>query len=442
MTGNSFKRLLLLIFYVASVEAWHAAHAQGVPGGVRLPEAPGESAPSSAIRIPAPPPRSEIRPLTAQLSSVRFVGLDAAPAEPLQAIAARWIGKTLSAVEVQSLLNALTTHLRERGLFVAEAYLSRQDMPDGQLEIAVIEGRVGAVHLDLPPGARVSRDFAQDILRPLAPGALVRRGSFDTALLLLNDLPGVRAMPELRAGATPGTADVYVRVEDERIVAGSLRLDNHGIREAGSYQLTGNLRLRNPFGIGDLATVEATSSHTRDLLRGSVSYSLPVNALGTRVGARFTQQEYRVKGDLAALQANGRHASARLMAGHPFLRTNDTNITGFLSVEVLTFRDNIDAAGLTNDIRHHLLTARITGDRSMDGGAVGAARLMSSIRLAACIWKRQQAPPQTPPGLTWRATLAAGDYSARASKRCGVMAACGPLCSARRHRRISTVGAS
>jgi hemolysin activation/secretion protein len=249
-----------------------------------------------------------------------------------------------------------------------------QTLADGVARVEIFEGTIGTVEIEQPAGARLKPAVTRGYLKSLQPGSLIARGTLDTPLLLLNDLPGVRVEPALTPGAQAGTADLNVKVMDEPLVAGFVRLDNHQIRELGEVELTGHLRLRNPLGIGDLATVEAVRSHTGGRLRGAATYSAPINDSGTRLGAQFSKQRYRLAGDFEPLRANGDFTRYSLVATHPIFRMDDRNLFGFLSLNDVQYRDRLDAVGLATDSRHRFATARLFGDRNdaLLGGGTNA----------------------------------------------------------------------
>jgi len=344
-----------------------ASLAQVPPGTGRdigVPETPPEERRPSGLEIkPLAPPTPQLEGVgTLTVSRFRISGLTAFDPAELDSVLAPWIGRELSAADLAQAAGALTGRLRERGLYVAYAFLPDQRIVDGVVEIAVVEGRLGSVKLEMPEDSRLKRSVAEGVLAPLRPGTRIARGEFDTPLLILNDLPGVRVTPALTRGSEPGAADLIVRVEDEPVAGGFLRLDNHQVRELGEYELTGHLRLRNPLGIGDLATAELTRSHTGGRTLGSASYSLPVNYSGTRVGVAVRNQHTRVGGDFELLRIRGKWTRGTLAVTHPFLRTHDRNIQGSLSLSEIGYHDRIEAFGLVNDSRHRYATATVVGD--------------------------------------------------------------------------------
>jgi hemolysin activation/secretion protein len=301
---------------------------------------------------------------TVTIARFSFEGATAVSIEELETVAKPWTGRSLSPEELGEAVAALTAYLRSRGLYAAQAILPDQSFGDGEARIVIAEGRLGNVEIEQPPGARLRPASSRGFLSPLRPGMLIARGALDTPLLIANDLPGVRVEPVLTPGAEPGTADINVKVVDEPMVAGFVSIDNHEIRELGEVELTGHLRLRNPLGIGDLATVEAVRSHTGGRTKGAFSYSAPVGYSGTRLGASYSQQRYRIGGDFEPLHANGDARRYTVFATHPLLRMDDRNLSGYVLLNDVEYRDRIDAVGVSTDSRHRFLTARLAGDRS------------------------------------------------------------------------------
>lgn len=335
----------------------------GAGGGARSFDPLPNTQPPSKLDIAVPEASAVARKLAGRITRFRVSGLTLVSEQDVLEILASWSGRVLDASELTSALNAVRGYLRQRGVYAADAYFPEQEVAGGVAEIAVVEGRVGAVRLEMDPNARLKRTVAEGYLSPLQPNTIIARGTFDTALLLLNDLPGVRVSPSLAPGAVRGTADLQVRVEDEPTVTGHIRLDNHELHEFGRYQASGYLRFRNPLGIGDLATAHVYQSVTSDRARGTLTYSAPVNDLGTRVGARLGAQEYKLKGDFEALGVNGRSVSGGLALTHPFLRTNDGNVAGALLWNEVHYKDRIDAVSTVNNSRHRHWSLRLNADK-------------------------------------------------------------------------------
>src|SRR5204862_214737 len=99
-------------------------------------------------------------------------------------------------------------------------------------------------------------------------------------------------------------------------------------------------------------------------MRGTFTYSLPVNYRGTRLGVLYGNQRYRIGGDFEALGANGDLDRGSVALMHPFVRTDRHNLSGLVSLNHVEYRDRIDVVGAASETRHRYLTARMNGDLS------------------------------------------------------------------------------
>jgi hemolysin activation/secretion protein len=350
-----------------------ASFAQGAPSGrdEGVPERPADAPPSGIGIKPPAPPASGFVVESVMISRFRFSGLTAIGAAELDRVVAPWTGRVVSARELADAASAVTQFLRQRGLFIAYAYFPDQHVVDGNVELAIVEGKLGRVTLEMPADARLRRSVAERMLSPLQPGIVIQRGEFDTPLLILNDLPGVTVAPELAAGRDPGATDLNVNVADQPLLAGFVRLTNHGMRELGQYEFTTHLRLRDPLGIGDLATAELLRSDTGDRTLGTLSYSLPVNSIGTRGSVVYRNQHARVAGDFEPLGINGSWTRWTFQGSHPFVRNDRQTLMGALSYTQTAYHDRIDAVNFSSETRHRYVTGELRSDsldRFLGGG--------------------------------------------------------------------------
>jgi hemolysin activation/secretion protein len=300
------------------------------------------------------------------------------PASELEAALAPWIGRPLSAEDLAKAAASVTERLRAAGLLLAEAYVPEQDIGGGVVEIVAFEGRIGAVQLDVPPDVRLRRDVAERFLAALRAGELVRNDNVEQSLLLLNDLPGVRVGASVVPASTPGSADFRVGVADDGgALAGSVTLDNWGLDSTGPYRADVLVRWRSPLGLGDQLAARLLGSDTGGQQLASVVYGVPLNGLGTRVGARYAEQRYRLGHPFTELEAHGESAAASVLVGHPFVRRTGRNLSGLASYTHLEFTDRRDAVGFVSDTTHRVLGLGLAGDLqdSLLGGGITAVQL-------------------------------------------------------------------
>lgn len=378
MHSNRAWALAICAALIASFNCG-SCFAQAGPAGraVTPADAPSDTRPPETIDLKAPAPSASVAAIPAKVTvkQFRISGLTVLDPSELGPVVAKWVGRELTADQLNAVLSEVVSYLRERGLFAANAYFPPQQVADGVVEIAVLEGRLGQVRLNMAVDSRLERHTAERMLSSLQAGTPIQRGLFDTPLLILNDLPGVSVRPTLSPGSVAGAADLDIHAADEPLIAGRVRLDNSELREVGRYVISAHLRLRNPRGIGDLATGEFSSTHTGDKTRATLTYSIPVNADGTRIAGIIAQQRYALKEQFEALRANGDSDEITLAMTHPFLRTNNTNIFGHLSVHQYYFRDRIDLFNFESTARHRHATMRLHADHAdgLLGGGNSAA---------------------------------------------------------------------
>ncbi len=92
----------------------------------------------------------------------------------------------------------VTLYYREQGYPFARAYLPAQRMANGELTIAVIEGRYGKVTAATDDAKLAAQ--AQPFLDDLKPGEVIERDRLERSILVLSDLPGVAVRPVIRPG--------------------------------------------------------------------------------------------------------------------------------------------------------------------------------------------------------------------------------------------------
>ena len=149
-----------------------------------------------------------------QLKAIRFSGdTELAGAENLTELTKPVLGKTLDHAGLQQLVESLTRYLRGRGYVLARAYLPRQDLTDGELEIALVKGRLqsDASRVEVNSDTRSSPERLRRIAEAALPeNKVLRAEDLERALLLINDQPGVSAQSALDMGSEPGTSRLLI----------------------------------------------------------------------------------------------------------------------------------------------------------------------------------------------------------------------------------------
>lgn len=303
-----------------------------------------------------------------RLSRLRISGATRFDQAELQSLVTDAEGQDLSLGELQQLAARLTGHYRSRGFFLARAYLPAQEINNGEVEIAILEGRLGQIDINNSAGV-IGAALAP--LTQLLRGDLAHDATLERNLLLLSDVPGVEVQSTLKPGLTLGASDLLVDVTDGRAITGSLDLNSFGDRFSGQYRLGGVIDLNNPWHLGDQMSLRImTSDEQMSYLRAA--YQLPINALGTRIGVAGSEMHYRLGGTVASLNAHGEARTGSVYLLHPFVRSRRANLRGELQYDRKSLGDRIAATSTVVEKTLDNWTVGISGDFLDEWGGGGA----------------------------------------------------------------------
>ena len=115
-------------------------------------------------------------------------------------------GRALGLQGLQIMAQRITRHYQQGGYPVARAYLPAQEIRDGVVTLAVLEGRYGRGLLGNT--SALQSQVPRDLLTGLNPGDVIAMPPLEERLLLLSDVPGVQVRSSLVPGATLGLSDL------------------------------------------------------------------------------------------------------------------------------------------------------------------------------------------------------------------------------------------
>lgn len=369
-----------------------AASAQTVPspppGSVPRPEelqqraAPGK--PGTASVPDAPPPTRELgKPGDEITVDVTAYAVDdsvpAALRAALPGLTSKFTGKGRSYEDLVNAASAVTRFLqRELGFYLGYAYLPEQSPSGGVVRIAVLEGRLDEVVLNWPERMPVDRSVVEAYLARLKPGEILRVRDVERIVFLVNDLRGLTARFEVKAGRTPGTASLVVTAQPEDRLAGRVEVDSLGSRYSGVLRGSALATVASPLGRGDGLVVNALSSFTRGLEFVLAGYTLPVGADGLKVGVSASYVRYKLDASLLAdTQLSGDATAVTLYGLYPVVRSRNLNLFSLLSIDSKRFNDKL--FGATQKKTSTDLTLAVSGDARDDllSGGVNTYELVA-----------------------------------------------------------------
>ena len=344
-------------------------------------------APAAPVTPPALPQRDEENrpaltgPDTFQipLRGIRITGASLYPAATFETLLHDAIGRNLTLGELDALAQRITRYYRDHDSMLARAYIPAQEIKDGIVEIAVLEGRYGEVVLRNQSGLK--DHAAQALTRPLQPGNIITGRAVERATLLADDLHGIEAAATLRPGSAVGTSDFVLELREGKQRDGSLEFDNSGSRYTGRYRLGGSIAINNPAGIGDRFSARVLSSG-KGLVYGQLGYQLPLGYSGTTLGLSLTQADYQLGNYFANLDASGTARIAGVTLNHALVRSAQFNLRGRIGFDYKKLHDRDLLRGNT-DKQSSVASLGLLGDLDGQLGKSNFSALLYSGNLDA-----------------------------------------------------------
>ncbi len=346
-----------------------------------------------APRFPLDAVKEQVRPalkpgagIKVRIKAIRFTGaVDLVPETELREVVAEALGQELDFAALEQLAQRVTDHLRRRGWFLARAYLPRQDLTEGHLEIALLAGRLDGKEGQgrpwaLLPGGDSPLRIAPERLDAIAAtrlqaGAGAREADIERVVLLMSDLPGIAAKARLEPGSEADSTRIAIDVREGPLFSGSVGAGNGGNHATGSGQVTALLQANDPLRMGDQFSLGMMRTEGLDLAR--LGYSLPLGAEGTRLGLNATHMTYehiRGAGKTAGLE--GKATTWGAAVSHPLLRSRLANVHVSAAYTHKSLRDD-SIVGNLRDKRIDAGEITLSGDRfdGLAGGGLNFANL-------------------------------------------------------------------
>jgi hemolysin activation/secretion protein len=369
------------VFSIAVLAFSQTVNAQLPPGSggqiQQIPPAPVPQRSIPEIRVdPAQAPAVPGQDQTSiRVNSLRVTGQTRYSENELIALTGFNAGTQLTLGALRAMALKITEHYRRNGYFVAQAYLPAQDIKDGAVTIAVLEGTYGNIRLRNE--ARLSNALPEGLMSGLNSGDPIAIAPLENRLLLLSDIPGVNVRSTLVPGASVGASDLIVDVTPGKFVTGSVEADNAGNRYTGVNRVGATVHLNNPTGSGDVLGLRVLTTGS-GLKYGRAFYQTQFGKL--TAGVAYTDLEYQLGEEFAALRAHGEAQIVSFYGSYPLIRSRNTNLYALLNYDSKLFQDRVDSTSTVTDRLARVVMGSLVGNHrdSFGGGGVNTYGLTLS----------------------------------------------------------------
>ncbi len=303
----------------------------------------------SAPDTPAQGPCFTIRTIT--LSGVTLIS-----AKAQQKLIGPWQNRCLDMAKITELTTAISDWYISRGYITSRAFLTEQDLSQGELRIVVLEGKLSQIRLEGDSPRMLKMVF------PGLEGKVLNLRDIEQGMEQINRLRANPVQIEIVPAEQAGYSIVNLTATPEFPLSATISLDNSGQKSTGENQLNGVLSANNPLGLADKWFV--SGGRSSDFATGYDAQSFQA---GASIPWGYSLLDYSY--------AWSNYRTTIINMGFPWISTGDTK-THRLNFSHVVFRNG--------DVKTALMagmTQRSSRNWLNDAPLVSSTRNLSSLQL-------------------------------------------------------------
>lgn len=150
--------------------------------------------------------------------------------------------------QIETVANKITRFYRERGFILAKAFIPKQHVRDGVVNLTLLLGVLGEVSI------KGNNMYDADLLRSVFDDLLtnpITNNMVEEKLFIINAFPGITVDGYFEPGSQVGDTRLNINVKNEARYNTNVRMDNHGTDESGLYRGYADFQVNNLLGIAD-----------------------------------------------------------------------------------------------------------------------------------------------------------------------------------------------
>lgn len=314
-----------------------------------LPAIPAKPRPPEKIEMKAPqklPPPDEAD-RTRLLSCLKLEGNTVYSGQELQYFYKDFLGTKVTLAGLYKIAGNIEQKYRSDGYLltqvaVLEFNAEEESKDECIFQFRIVEGFIGATRIEGDAGKLSAKIEAY--LANLVDVKPINQSQIERYLLLINDLPGVKAKSVLRPSRSQlGAADLYLRVERKPFDA-AVVTNNRGSRFTGPWRglLTG--RANSVFGFGEgLETLLLRTLDSDEQYFGRLTYEQPILDEGLTLNLSMSYGTSRPGASLTLLDIRTEALYAGMLLKYPLIRSRRENF--YLNLGFYASETKVDQLG-------------------------------------------------------------------------------------------------
>jgi hemolysin activation/secretion protein len=345
------------------------------------PQKKAASPAGSAVNAAGP----DIQPFT--VTSVQLEGATI-PAALVGPAFHPFIGQRLDSAGLTRLTQAAAAAYAKSNVALYTILLPNQTFAGGVVHLRVVEGYIA--HVTVKDDGNAGKDVG--LVRRYASRVLVEKplqaSTIQRSILLIRDIPGLKADVQFLRGAAPGAVDLAIDIKRRAFEIG-VGVNDRGTAELGRTQVEVDLTANSLIRPGDQTRL--TVAAPTDIQRFQY-YALAHSELLNDDGLTLTGSIGYLRTLPKSIPIHGTAETAALSLSYPLIRSNSQNLSLTGSIDGVNSDDALFGQDISNDhtralrvaaayshtFTHMSLAASATGSFGLDGlGAQVTSALLS-----------------------------------------------------------------
>ena len=233
------------------------------------------------------------------------------------------VGKNLTFDDIQNAAKRIQNFYRNKGYFLAQAFIPEQEVKEGIIIIYISEGKLDSKEpFEIKKNnLRLKDDLPESYFVEGMKGKFTQQG-LERAILNFNEVPGVEGKVTLKPGEDQYSTKIVIEANEGDLVTGSISYDNYGNRYTGQNRATGTVNINNPTKTGDQFTFNMISAPTGEFDLLKLGYDFPIFRNGARGNISANQLNYKIGKDLKTdPKSKGDAFTYNVNINYPLLRS-------------------------------------------------------------------------------------------------------------------------
>lgn len=269
--------------------------------------------------------------------------------------------------QIESAADTISKYYRKNGFILAKAYIPKQEVRDGVVNLTLLLGKLGEVVAE--KNEIYDEQYIESLFSDMI-GKPVTNQWIEEKLYLINDLPGISMQGIFEPGYQVGDTRLRLNMTDYSKLDTNIRLDNHGTESTGEYRFYTNVLWNNPSGYSDQFVLSLLKSGYPDNnTYGEFYYSTKYFSPVLQVGTGFSKNQFILgPGDsetIDRLELNGETNQLKfdmIYTTHRSRRFNGSfglNISEIESLIRYGILDNDSDVGIDDKVLNRVLSYKI-----------------------------------------------------------------------------------